>query len=295
MVQKNKNPVGKITCLPVIGLLAMSVMLGGCAHLVSSAMDEMAESVTRAIEDSDDLQTVADAMPAYLLMVDGLSRDNPQDASLHRTAARLNGAYATLFIEDPERKRQTAAKALDFGFRAVCVNRPKICEVRTARFNTFEKALRATDEKDVANLYSLGTAWAGWIQASSEDMNAVAQLPYVEAVINRIVELDETYDDGGVYIYLGVLSILLPPSLGGQPELARQHFERAVELSRGTNLLAKVVFAERYARLMFDRELHDRLLQEVLAADPYIPGRTLSNTYAQQRARELLASSDQYF
>ena len=46
---------------------------------------------------------------------------------------------------------------------------------------------------------------------------------------------------------------------------------------------------------MFDRELHDRLLKEVLAADPHVPGMTLSNVLAQREAAELLASSHDYF
>ena len=37
----------------------------------------------------------------------------------------------------------------------------------------------------------------------------------------------------------------------------------------------KVEFARTYARLVYDRELHDRLLEDVLAADPDVPGLTL--------------------
>jgi hypothetical protein len=290
-----KKPTGRRVYRMAPMLLAVFLAIGGCAGLLSSAMDQMAESITRAIEDSDDLETVANGMPAYLLMVEGLAQDHPDDASLQRAAATLNSAYAALFVGDPQRKRKMAQKALDYGFRAVCVRRQRICEVRGERYNAFAQALLATDRKDVPNLYVLGTAWAGWIQAGSADMNAIAQLPYVEAVINRVAQLDETYDDGGVHIYLGVLATLLPPSLGGKPEVARQHFERAISLSKGTHLMAKVVFAERYARLVFDRDLHDRLLQEVLEADPHVPGRTLSNTFAQKRARELLAGSEEYF
>jgi hypothetical protein len=56
-----------------------------------------------------------------------------------------------------------------------------------------------------------------------------------------------------------------------------------------------VVYAERYARMLYDRPLHDRLLEEVLAADPDVPGLVLQNTLAQQRARLLLAEADTYF
>ena len=59
--------------------------------------------------------------------------------------------------------------------------------------------------------------------------------------------------------------------------------------------MAKVFFAERYARLVFDRDLHDRLLADVIAADAEVDGRVLSNTLAQAQAQELLASADEYF
>jgi hypothetical protein len=83
--------------------------------------------------------------------------------------------------------------------------------------------------------------------------------------------------------------------MGGHPEVGRLHFERAIELSQGRNLLAKVMFAQQYARLVFDRDLHDRLLEEVLAADPEASGLTLSNVLAQQQALELLAGSPDFF
>jgi hypothetical protein len=234
-------------------------------------------------------------MPAYLLMIDGLVNSNPKDASLLRTAARLYSAYAGLFVQDSERAARLSEKALNYGLRAACVSRPEICAAREGRFKAFEAAIRKTDAKDVPSLYALGSAWAGWIQAHSQDMNAIAQLSRVEAVMQRIVELDESYQDGGAHVYLGALATLLPPAIGGRPEVGRRHFERAIELSAEKNLMAKVVYADRYARLVFDRDLHDRLLQEVLAADPRISGYTLTNMFARRRAQELLDDADEYF
>jgi hypothetical protein len=59
--------------------------------------------------------------------------------------------------------------------------------------------------------------------------------------------------------------------------------------------MVKVIFAKIYARMMFDRKLHDRLLKEVMAADPYVPDYTLLNTLAQIQAQELIDSADDYF
>ena len=59
--------------------------------------------------------------------------------------------------------------------------------------------------------------------------------------------------------------------------------------------MAKVLYAKQFARLMFEQELHDRLLQEVLDADPYAEGLTLVNRLAQRQAAVLLAESADYF
>jgi hypothetical protein len=116
-----------------------------------------------------------------------------------------------------------------------------------------------------------------------------------KALIQRVAELEPEYANGGAFLYLGVFETLLPPAMGGRPELGRQHFERALQISEERNLMVKVMLADQYGRLMFDRELHDRLLQEVMAADVQAPGLTLMNTVAKERAEQLLDSGDDYF
>ena len=81
---------------------------------------------------------------------------------------------------------------------------------------------------------------------------------------------------------------------GGNPEKGKAHFETAIALN-ADYLMTKVIYAQQYARLTFDQELHDRLLNEVLNADPVVEGMTLTNKIAQARAAELLATSTDYF
>ena len=97
------------------------------------------------------------------------------------------------------------------------------------------------------------------------------------------------------HLYLGVLATVLTPALGGRPDEGKREFEKALALSGGKNLMAKVYYARQYARGVFDRELHDRLLQEVLAADPHAGDFTLSNMLALREAAKLLKSADDYF
>ncbi len=110
-----------------------------------------------------------------------------------------------------------------------------------------------------------------------------------------MIEIAPEIDHGFAHVYQGVLLSQRPASLGGEPEEARAHFERAIELSDGRNLMAKTLFAENYARLVYDRELHDRLVTEVIEADPVADDLTLSNRLAQERAQELRSSADSFF
>jgi hypothetical protein len=270
-------------------------LMTGCSLFISSASVDMTQNLSRAISNYDDLATVKAGAPAYLLMVDSLLYQDPDNESLLRGAANIYTAYTNVFVKDKERAGKLTDKALDYAFRALCVRKPDTCRFRTKSFKDFKGALSQLKKNDVPDLFTLGSAWAAWIQTHREDWNAVAEISRVEAIMQRVVELDEFYQDGAAHLYLGVLATFIPPALGGKPEVGRQHFQRALEISKNKNLMVKVMYAQYYARLMFDRKLHDRLLHEVIAAQTHVPGYTLLNTLAQKRARELLKSGEDYF
>ncbi len=133
------------------------------------------------------------------------------------------------------------------------------------------------------------------MQAYSDDWQVIADLPKVKALLETLVALDESYDYGGSHLYLGAIATLLPPSLGGKPEIGKAHFERTINMSSGRHLMAKVEYARRYARLMFDQALHHQLLTEVLETDIEVEGLTLINAIAKQQAEQLLAEEADYF
>jgi hypothetical protein len=274
--------------------------LAGCASLVSSAGDRLASQLGSAVLNSDDPATVRDGLPAYLLLIDGLVADDGQGdkgkASLLFAAAELNGAYAGNFTgTDRDRARRLAAKALAYAKRGTCAQDAVLCRALDQDISGFEAAVAAAPARDVAGLYALAAAWAGFLQANSDDWGAIADLPKVEALLVRVTAIEPGHARGMARVYLGVLNSLRPEAIGGKPELGRQHFEAAIAQSGGRNLYAKTLLAEYYARLVFDQELHDRLLVEVLAADPREPGFTLMNVLAQERAKALVESGKDYF
>jgi hypothetical protein len=188
-----------------------------------------------------------------------------------------------------------AERGRDYGWRALCAADKKTCGSWRLPFDEFQAVIDRVEEKHVPALFAAGASWATWVQVNRADWVAVADKARVEAIMHRVTSLDEGYRGGSAYTYLGVLNSIIPAALGGKPEQGRRDFERAVELSGGRDLLTKVLFAKEYARLVFDRELHDRLLEEVIAADPNVPDYVLLNSMAQAEARLLLAESEDYF
>lgn len=282
-----------------LALLA-AVFAGGCASIVGKASDRLAAQLGSAVTNSNDPATVRDGLPAYLLLIDGLVEGqvpgDKRNASLLFAAAELNGAYAGNFTgDDRERAKRLAAKALDYARRGTCAQDKALCAAIDKDVDSFTAAVAAAPRANIAGHYALAAAWVGFLQANSEDWGAIADLPKIEALLARVVATDPGHARGMPRVYLGVLNSLRPEALGGKPELARSHFEAAIAMSQGRNLYAKTLMAEYYARLLFDQELHDRLLAEVLAADPAEPGFTLTNVLAQERAKALVESGKDYF
>lgn len=278
--------------LPILLLLTA---LCGCASLVGSATSRVADDITQAILNQNDPETVRAGAPAYLLMIDGLIAGDAENIDLLLAGTKLYGSYSGAFIDDEARAARLAGKSLNYARRALCLENAGVCEASGGRLDKFEASLAGTGVSDLDVLYAFAVSWAGWIQANATDWNAIADLAKVTTLFERCLVLDERYDAGGAHVYLGVIKTLRPAALGGRPEIARAHFERAIEISAGHNLMYSVLMAKHYARNVFDRELHDRLLISVLEAPAEYPGFTLVNTLAGIEAEKLLAESDDFF
>ncbi len=277
-------------------ILALCLGLTACpGSAMNAATKRLAEGLSSGLLSHHDLEIVQNALPAYLVTIDGLIASSPEVPELAVGGGRLYSFYAGFFVDNTDRQKQLMDRAYDYARRGLCLEFDDLCEVLDEPIEIFREELLDLDEDDIPLLYPFATTWATWLQLNSEDWNAIAEVPKLEAIMEHIANLDPSYDHGSTFIYLGVLASQIPPAMGGKPETARAHFERAIDLSEGKNLIAKVMFAKQYARLIFDQSLHDKLLKEVIEAEPKQGDLTLSNVLAQQEARELLAESADFF
>ena len=269
--------------------------LASCSSFISNAKKEFAQDLTATILEFDDPETIRKGVPAYLILISSMIKGDPDNPDLLESGAQLYGAYASSFTDSEASKKALANRAYSYASHAMCLRDKNFCDVKSITYFEFEKRLQAVKKVQAESLFIFVSSWAGVIEANSADWNAVAELPKVKAGIQCVLDTDETVSNGNAHLYMAVMESLLPPTLGGKPELAKKHFDRAIELSHGENLMVKVLYAEKYARLLFDRELHDKLLQEVIDADVGAKGQVLINTLAKQKAAELLKDGDDYF
>lgn len=273
----------------------MVLNISACGQLISNAKKEFADDLSSTILSFDDPETIKKGVPAYLILISSMIKGDPENVGLLEAGAQLYGAYASGFTDSEESKKALANRAFSYASRAMCIRNQEFCDVEKLSYFEFEKLLASIEKNQAEYLFIFVSSWAGVIDANSSDWNAVAELPKIKVGIQRVLDLDETVSNGNAHLYMAIMDSLLPPALGGKPDLAKKHFERAIEISQSHNLMAKVLYAEKYARMLFDRELHDKLLQQVIDADTGPENQILVNILAKQKAAELLLSADDYF
>jgi hypothetical protein len=152
------------------------------------------------------------------------------------------------------------------------------------------------DRKWVPALFWSAFNWGGYINLSLDNPRAIFDLGKVEAMMRRVVELDESYYFAGAHLFLGSMAGARPKLLGGDPEKAKSHFERAIQLTDGRFLMTYVYYAKYYAIQTLNEEKFDELVHHVLDARlDILPEYKLINQIAKKKAEMLLRSKSDIF
>lgn len=276
-------------------ILTIAFSLGGCASLMSSAATGLTDNLSAAILNQDDPEIVRMGAPSYLLLLDSFVEGNPDNPGILSATATLYAMYGAIFADDAMRAAKLTSRARRYALRAMCESYSPSCGWPDATYDEFVATLEGIGARRAELLYTYGFASLAFLRAHSSDWNSLAELPQIEALFEHYLSISGDEVNGSVYTFMGILLTLRPPALGGEPERAREFFETAIEFSNGHDLSVKVEFARGYAKLLYERELHDQLLNEVLEADPYQDGFVLTNVMAQEEAATLLAEADDFF
>jgi hypothetical protein len=283
----------------LILLLVAASSLGGCStsRLAIGAMTPVLQNSMKAALRSEDPQLVRDALPASMLLAEGMLETRPGQTEVATLASLFYFCYAFAFVEeeDPPRASSLYERGIALGWQAVA--KPQAEEaIRAGDFDALRAVLPTLDAADAEALLWLTANWASWIQLNLKDTGAVADLARVRLLAERLVALAGDDFWGLPHILLGAIHASRPKTLGGDPEKAREEFARAFSAAERNMLLAHVFYAERYCVQVFDAEEYESTLREVLAA-PHgeLPEAELLNQIARQRATSLLAKTEEIF
>jgi hypothetical protein len=273
--------------------LALLMLGSGCTSML---VTPLLEPLSLSLQKQTDLELLQDGAPSLLLILDGLIAGDPDNKRSLMAATKAYGAYASALHEDGkiERAINMSIKARDYGINLI-KQLPGLENLNGLSLGEIEQALAGTSPAKAGYLFWGAYGWATWIQYQEGTPAAMADLPIVELIMLRVVELDELYYYGGAHIFLGSYYGSRPQMYGGKPDTSRKHFERALEINKRSFLLTQVAYAQTYARLMFDRELYLKLLTEVIEQPLVDSDMASSNKLAQVKAEKLINQVDEFF
>ncbi len=295
----------------LITLVAGVTLCTGCSinrFAVNKLGNALAESGTTFASD-DDPELVAAALPFSLKLVESLLSSSPRHRGLLFAAASGFTQYAFAFVQQEAdtlepvdvrraaevrtRARRLYLRARDYGVRGLEVRFPGFGRQLAA---DARMAVRRAQADDVPLLYWTAAAWGAAIALSKDDPELVADLPIVEALIDRALELDEGFDNGAIHAFLITYELSRQGASGDPVARTRAHFDRVVALTEGNLAGPFVSYAEAVSVSRQDRAEFDSLLTRALAVNPDArPEWRLANLIMQRRARWLQRRADELF
>lgn len=298
-------------------LVALLLAFGGGCDLTRFTANSTANMFGRASAGLDrhfDYELVGDALPGNILQLEGVFRIVSDNEQLGITLMRAYVSYGYGWVEDEMEQAQDRAdmeeeerlmgrarllyeRGRNVGIHLMRLRDPGIDEAMRGGHEGFVSYInrRFTSREDVPLLFWTGYAWGSAINAGRDDPAMVLSLPFARSLVERAVELDETYFNYSGLTFLGVVNASLPEALGGNPQRARELFERALAATDRKFFTVQFSFARTYAVGRQDRALYVSLLREIVDGGDPEPSARLANRMTRRRAIRWLRRMDQLF
>ncbi len=296
-----------------LSLLLLAILLGnsGCSfkRLAANQLGNALASGSGTFASDNDPELIKAAAPFSLKLMESLLSESPHHKKLLLAASSGFTQYAYAFVQEEADEledtdltaaadRQAQARGLylrarDYGLRGLEVSHPGITN---GLRQDAKMAMRILKREDVPQLYWAAAPWAAAISLSKDNPDLIADLPIVEAMMDRALELDEAFGEGAIHSFLISYEMTRAGKADEAAARARQHFERAVALSGGGLAGPFVALAESVCVQQQNLKEFQSLLQRALAINPDAkPESRLLNLVMQRRAKWLLSRADQLF
>jgi hypothetical protein len=282
--------------------------------LVADSTAKLLHQASPSVDAYFDYETAGAGLPGIILQLEAFYSVSPNNETLALDLAKAYVGFAQGWIEDEyetasakgdetaaERARTRARnhylRARNLALRAMRLRDTGIDEALQGGEETLRKylAIHYESKGDVAPIFWAGLAWGAAINMSIDDPTLLVELPLAKVLVQRALQLDDLYFNGGAYLFLATAEASVPAAVGGNPELARQLFEQGLARTGRKNHMMHVNYARTWAVSNQDRDTFRRLLEEVLEPADLGPSVRLSNKVARVRAERLLDLEDTLF
>jgi hypothetical protein len=285
--------------LHIPGMLLAAALLSACSvgQVVVRGSQTILDSGVESMNRETDLELARGAMPANLKLIEGMLLEDPQNEELLLFAAQgfYGYSYGFIELEDTERAQQLYRRCYDYAHRALHLAGLGL-DPETAAVADLEAATASLGKKAVPALFWSASCLAKWIDLDRDDISSVANLASAAIMMQRVLELDDSFYYGGPHLFFGVYYGSRSPMLGGNFALSEEHFQRADEINQHKLLMVDLLRAEYLYRQQLNRTaFHDALQYIVEAPDGLYPEMALVNAIIQQRAAYLLELEDEWF
>ncbi len=263
--------------------------------MVSGAADLMSAGLPAYLKETDPL-LVKEAMPANLKMIEAMLESDPCNETMLFMACQGFASYAFLFVEadDPVRARRLYERAKNYGFKLL--SEKGLLPDNPLDLDAWDRRLSRADISDVPALFWTAFAWGSRIQTDRESPEALADMPHVIKIVERVRALDPGYWFAGPDTFLGFYHASIPVALGGRPDLARKHFEQAIQATGGKYTMIYFLYARSYAVQVQDKQLFEQLLEKAASPPGDAPDTAaLANVIAADRAKRLQQKEEDFF
>ncbi|MBU2574790.1 MAG: TRAP transporter TatT component family protein [Elusimicrobia bacterium] len=235
-----------------------------------------------------DPQFVKEALPGNLQLMAMLIENDSSDAGLLTAAAQGFCGYAFMFLEDENEARASAFYEKGGAYALKAADRKG-----AVKDGAVDPA--ALTKESAPAVFWHAFCRAGFINLNRNEPDAIAELPKIMPVVEKLTAVRPDYYYNGAYAILGAYYAVRPKLLGGDPDKAKINFDEAVKGPGADFLLNKYLAAKRYAVAAQDAEFFERTLSEVLSAELKDDETRLANEVAKLKARKLLEKKDELF
>ncbi len=273
-------------------------MFSGCVQTIAvTTVGGIVDDGFGAFTEESDLPFAEQALPGNLKLLEVMLKNRPDNLRLLRLASLGYNSYALGFLEDkdPDRAREFYLRGRDFGMRMLRQD-DDLAKALSGSSEDLKAALSRTGPDEVPAAFWTAFGWGNYIYLSLGNTDAIADLPRAEALMQYVARTDSSYYYAGADVFLGTLYGSRPKMLGGDPEVSRNHFERALRINGGKFLMTYVYYARSYAVQTQNEALFEELLNKVDAASlDILPEFRLANAMAKEKAKLLRAKKSDLF